>query len=452
MFRHRFFLRGLSGLLLLTFAAFPALAQPSTPPLQIGPEGRFLVKPNGDAFVWVGETNWFFARIDPDRRDRMLDKRHTQGFTVLFVAAREPLYTGAGGPYVDGDITRLNEPWWTYLEDYIDAAARRGMYVGVALGWWGHVLRNTPEDLYTNGVAAAQRLNGKTNVVWLTAGEAGGHERKQTLPRENLEALVRGIRDGDTDDKLLTIHADYRRATSLTDDAALVDFNNWQTSQWCCRADLPRKDDRTWTVWEAMAFDYAQRYDTPSGAKPTLDGEAWYERNKDFCGATAFHIRRRAYFTILAGGFGHTYGAGGIWDALDEPEGCSGSYLDALDYPGAEDMAHLSAFLHALGNDLLLLRPNQTLIRAGQSAAYDAHVQAAQAADGSYAVVYDADGGTLRLDLSGLSSAFLRARWFNPDTSAYVDDERRYPREHNVRFEAPTADQDWVLWLRAGAE
>ena len=267
-----------------------------------------------------------------------------------------------------------------------------------------------------------------------------------------MAALVQGIRDGDDDDKLLTIHADYRRGTSITGDAERVDFNNWQTSQWCCRDDLPRQDERAWTVWEAIAYDYAQTYDTPSGAKPTIDGEAWYENNKDFCGTTPFIIRRRAYFTILAGAFGHHYGAGGIWDTLDEPEACSGSYLDALEYEGAEDMGHLSAFLHDLGNDLLKLRPDQQIIKEGQSDSYDAHVQAAQAEDGSYAIAYDADGGTLGLDLTGLSAPTIRARWFDPRNGAYVEDAGTYSNgAADQRFTAPSADHDWVLLLRAVA-
>ena len=71
--------------------------------------------------------------------------------------------------------------------------------------------RNEPSALYRNGYQAAQRLNGKTNIIWLVAGEAGGHSRDGAIPREKIEAVVKGIRDGDDDDKLLTIHADYRR-------------------------------------------------------------------------------------------------------------------------------------------------------------------------------------------------------------------------------------------------
>lgn len=419
------------------------------PRLRVGPEGRFLVQEDGDVFVWVGDTNWFFAELDPTQRNQILDKRQAQGFTVMFVSARELLYDGRGGPYDDGDITDLNAAWWDYLEAYVDEAAARGLYVGVALGWWGHVLRNEAADLYTNGVAVAQRLTGKTNVIWLVAGEAGGHHRKTEIPNDKMEAIIQGIRDGDADGKLLTIHADYRRGTSLTDDAALVDFNNWQTSQWCCRDDLPRKDERAWTVWEAIAYDYAQSYDTPSGAKPTIDSEPWYENNKDFCGTTPFIIRRRAYFTLLAGAFGVHYGAGGIWDALTEPEGCSGTALQALAYDGADDLRHLSALLHDLGNDLLKLRPNQAMIVGGQSADYDAHVQAAQATDGSYALVYDADGGTLSLDLTGLAAGPIRACWMDPRDGTFTETRASYSNRASAQVvTAPSSDHDWVLVLQ----
>ena len=427
----------------------PVAAQPALPQLEIGPNGRFLVTEDGDAFVWVGDTNWDFPQLSPSERDRLLDRRQEQGFTVMFISSEEPLYNGQGSPYGE-DITELNEVWWDYLEEYVDEAAKRGMYVGITLGWWRHVLRSDSEDLYENGFNVAQRLNGKHNVIWLVAGESGAHHRKTTIPREKMEAIVGGIRAGDEDDKLLTIHADYRRGTSISEDAALVDFNNWQTSQWCCRDDLPRNDEREWTVWEAIAFDYGQHYDTPSGVKPTIDSEPWYENNKDFCGTTPFHIRRRAYFTLLAGAFGVHYGAGGIWDALSEPENCSADAMGALDYEGAEDLGHLSDLLRSLGNDLLKLRPNQEMIVLGQSDDYDSHVQAAQAEDGSYAIVYDADGGVLRLDLSKMAPGPIEARWIDPALGRVVEERVLTLRTpHSTMIPAPTDDQDWVLVLAA---
>jgi hypothetical protein len=285
--------------------------------LQIGPEKRFLVKEDGTPFVWIGETNWFFAKLPPKTIEKILDKRSSQGYTIMFVSCREKLYNGDG----PGSINNPNEKWWRYLDDYIAKCEKRNMYVGITLGWWGKLKSSTESELYNYGKWVGDRYKNNNNIVWLTLGEAGSHLRKTTLPGEKLRALVKGIRDGDIGDKLLTIHADYKRGTSLTADGKLCDFNNWQTSQWESPDDLPKKDKRSWTVWEAIEYDYNKLYN--GLPKPTLDAEAMYENNKDFCGATPFEIRRRAYFTIFAGAFGHTYGAGGIWDGLTSERGCS---------------------------------------------------------------------------------------------------------------------------------
>ncbi|MGB3777732.1 MAG: DUF4038 domain-containing protein, partial [Tunicatimonas sp.] len=268
--------------------------------LRIADNHRFLVKDDGSPFVWIGETNWFFAKLPPTTIDLVLDRRSAQGFTIMQVSCREATYDGVN----PGKITRPNETWWSYLDEYIGKCEQRNLYVGITLGWWGIAMNHSETDLYDYGYWVGNRYKENKNIVWLTLGEAGSYARKSALSRGKLDALIRGIRDGDTGDKLLTVHADYKRGTSLSHDGDLSDFNNWQTGQWCCLTDLPKKDERTWTVWEAIASDYDKRYD--GIPKPTLDAEAWYENNKDFCGASPFNIRRRAYFTIFAGAFGHS--------------------------------------------------------------------------------------------------------------------------------------------------
>jgi hypothetical protein len=420
------------------------------PKLRIGPDHRFLVKENGDPFVWIGETNWFFAKLPPETIDQILEKRRAQGFTVMFVSCRESLYNGAGGP---GSPSRPNEAWWTYLDAYVEKCALRDLYVGITLGWWGVAKRHDVDTLYRYGRYVGHRYRNHTNVIWLTLGESGAHSRKDEIPCDRLEALVRGIRDGDTGDKLLTIHADYRRGTSLRPcDARLVDFNNWQTSQWTAPTDLPRKGTRIGdgTVWEAIAHDYSQQYD--GLPKPTLDSEAKYECNKDFCGATPFGIRRRAYFTVLAGAFGHTYGAGGVWDGLNEREGCSGSALDALSYPGAEQIGYMGQFLHGLGDGLLKLRPDQALIVSLNSQSYDSHMQASVASDGQFALVYSASDDSYTLDLTRLRRRNLVAQWYSPRENTYHPDARNpYANtQAKQRFDPPGQEgpgHDWVLML-----
>ena len=414
--------------------------------LRIADNNRFIVKEDGSPFIWIGETNWFFARLPSTTIDSILDKRSKQGFTVMFVSCREKLYHGDG----PGKINDPNENWWSYLDDYIHKCAQRNLYVGITLGWWGLTKRYNESELYEYGKWVGNRYRDHNNIIWLTLGEAGSQNRKEIIPETKLAALVKGIRDGDTGEKLLTVHADFKRGTSISKVAELCDFNNWQTSQWCCPDDLPRKDERNWTVWEAIQFDYNQLYN--GKPKPTLDSEAWYENNKDFCNAGDFNIRRRAYFTIFAGAFGHTYGAGGIWDGLNTLKECSKSALKAIHYSGARQMGYLSHFLQDLNYDFLKLRPNQSLIIAGNSENYDKHIQAAFANDSSFALIYSASDAGYTVDITRLSNLCATSVWFNPRNNQYQIHENQGLSQGVIhQFFDPPGEfgpgNDWVLIL-----
>ncbi|WP_422082080.1 DUF4038 domain-containing protein [Ulvibacterium sp.] len=413
--------------------------------LRIAENDRFLVKEDKTPFVWVGDTNWFFAKLPPTVIDSILDNRREQGFTIMLISCREKLYNGDG----PGSLKNPNQKWWSYLDEYIAKCEERNLYVGLTLGWWGLAKRNSAKSLYDFGKWVGNRYKNRNNIVWLTLGEAGSHSRENGIENEKISMLVKGIRDGDTGHKLLTIHADYRRGTSISKDGDICDFNNWQTSQWCCLEDLPRNDERTWTVWETITYDYNKTYNGKH--KPTLDSEAWYENNKDFCGTTPFNIRRRAYFTIFAGAFGHTYGAGGIWDGLKLEKGCSNKALDAIHYIGARHMGYLSRFLHNLGDDYLKLHPDQSIIVEGNSDNYDTHIQATKAVDNSFALIYSASDAPYVIDMSKLSKHTLSAIWYDPRNN-------EYKREHvpvsnkpsHQSFDPPGKSgpgNDWVLIL-----
>ncbi len=438
--------RHLYLILFLTYCVLPTL-QGQMQKLRIAENNRFLVLEDQSPFVWMGDTQWFFAKLPPKTIDQILDRRHAQGFTIMQVSCREDLYNGSG----PGKTNQPNEAWWSYLDTYIQKCADRGIYVGLTLGWWSIAFNHTDKELYQYGKWVGNRYRNANNIVWMTLGEAGSHLRKKrSIPFAKIKSLVQGIRDGDSGNKLLTIHADYQRGTSLTADAELCDFNNWQTSQWCCVNDLPRQDYRNWTVWDAISYDYDQIYD--GKPKPTLDAEAWYENNKDFCGATPFEIRRRAYFTIFAGAFGHTYGAGGLWDGLSDSVGCSQSALRALDYRGVQAMSILSNFLHRLGSELLKLRPARSLIVSENLPDYDRHIQASMSSDQNFALIYTAGDGPFKLDLSQLARGVDQMSWFNPRNNEYhpvtlIDDQGNL---HRNNFDPPGSQgpgMDWILVL-----
>ena len=376
--------------------------------LKIDSSNRFLVRADGSPFVWIGDTFWLFSKLTRQQRLQLLDDRRSKGFNVVMIRvgmgskkAREPIG-------FRGNLEPI-ESHFQEIDHLVAEAKKRGIYVAIATGWWQIVQDFDADALYEFGKFIGDRYKNDDNIIWLSAGESGGHHRKQKLDLDRLKSLVQGIRDGDTGNKLLTIHADFQRGTSLSDiEDSLIDFKNWQTSQWCCPDDLPRKDRRNWTVWEAIAYDYEQ-----SPTKPTFDAEAWYENTNLGGGkpATPYNIRRRAYFTIFAGGFGHSYGASGIWDATSD-------FSRALQYEGATQIGYLSQLLHALGSDFLKLRPSQSTIVSGQSSNYDRHIQATSANDGSYALVYTAGTSNFGLDLDRLNAESVSVMWFNPRTKA----------------------------------
>lgn len=399
-------------LLLITVMLNSFLVEAQTQKLKISDNNRFLVREDGSPFVWIGETNWFFAKLPPNVIDSILSTRSSQGFTVMLVSCRENLYNGDN----PGKISSPNLSWWNYLDDYISKCEERGLYVGITLGWWGILMQNSEKDLFEYGKWVGNRYKDKNNVIWLTLGESGSYNRKREILKSRLNALVEGIRKGDAGNKLLTIHADYKRGTSLTEDGELCDFNNWQTSQWCCPDDLPKNDERQWTVWDAIQYDYNKLY--RGIPKPTIDLEAWYENNKDFCGASPFIIRRRAYFTIFAGAFGHNYGAGGIWDGLNSKEKCSENALSALNYPGALQMSNVSIFLHSLGDNFLKIIPDQTIIKEGNSNNYDSHIQAVVSSDKTFSLIYSASDAPYKLDINKMLVKDLSFTWYNPRTNS----------------------------------
>ncbi len=71
------------GFALLLFNQSPALAQMQK--LKTGPEHRFLVKENGEPFVWIGETNWFFEEEGAVRSTTRIVSQgeHVVGFNLL---------------------------------------------------------------------------------------------------------------------------------------------------------------------------------------------------------------------------------------------------------------------------------------------------------------------------------------------------------------------------------
>ena len=59
--------------------------------LKISKNQRFFVKSDGTPFVWLAYTNWILPqRMKWDDVDYLMQKRKSQGFTVLQIVALDP--------------------------------------------------------------------------------------------------------------------------------------------------------------------------------------------------------------------------------------------------------------------------------------------------------------------------------------------------------------------------
>jgi len=436
------------------------------PKLQVSDNGRYFVREDGSAFIWIGDTSWHVHAMTTEEMDEYISIRKAQGFTVIQCAVGFPAdrkdrvntygHHAFGGPK-HRDIGRPNESYWKTIDLWFRKLEDAGLYAAV-VSFWGdrtNLGRYSKDEIYSYFKWLGHRYRSQNNIVWLTLGEGTDWR----CDRNKVLAALRGLRDGDTGSKLVSIHSIWGNSTTTRGYHCHVDFNNWQTSQWGWPTELPVKDpayrrkrDPTmagyWRVWEAIEADYQRE-----PVKPVIDAEAWYEgsgpvgdpkaifRNG---GARAYHVRRRAYFTVFAGAAGHTYGAQGVWDKKTDS---TKTWRSALELPGARQVGHLGQLL---GSRPVLTRiPDQSLIVRGQSDDYDSHVQATRGSDGSYAFIYIADGHEISVDLTNLSNRKIKATWFSPRYGRYTD-LGEFRNVSSQTFDPPgiaRVGNDWVLVL-----
>ena len=251
----------------------------------------------------------------------------------------------------------------------------------------------------------------------------------------------------------MTIHPGGRR-TSSTDfhNEAWLDFNMLQSGHFDDAAKSGSPETHT-----LITNDYNR---TP--VKPVLEGEPAYEDMIDgyFKGPRddrglrmgADVMRRKAYWSVFAGGFGHTYGHSDVqifWSPGKPREtGNRNHWRDALEAPGAGQMRHLRSLIES--RSFLNRIPDQSILASAAGSGKD-HIRATRASDGSYAMVYIPTGGTVTIEMSKISSAQVKASWFDPRTGAYIA-IGDYPNSGTQVFDAPGATaigNDWVLVLDA---
>lgn len=429
--------------------------------LVVSDNHRYLTYADGRAFFYLGDTAWeLFHRLDRQEVDVYLENRSRLGFTVIQAVALAELdglnTPNAYGhrPLIENDPARPDvkpgpeNDYWDHVDYIVDGAESAGMFIGMLPAWgdkWqpgngkGPCVFNE-ENARTYGQWLGKRYRDKP-IIWILGGD---RNIVTDVDREIIEAMARGLREGDGGTHLITYHP---RGPGLSSDyfhnASWLDFNMFQSSH------AARDHDNGLFT----AHDYAL-----NPPKPTLDGEARYEAlrigfyNRDVARNLVFDdydTRQAAWWSLMAGACGHTYGNGNIWQMWDRDRasvlGANIPWWQAIDHPGAFQMGHVRKLFES--RPFLKAVPDDSIIVDGPTRG-GAKIRALRASDGSFAFVYSPRGEQFTVKMGAIEAPSVRASWYDP----------RYGATHEIHvsdntglqtFVPPSSGrgQDWVLVL-----
>jgi len=423
--------------------------------LEVAPNNRYLQYHDGTPFFYLGDTAWsLFHRLNREEADRYLQDRARKGFTVIQASALAEIdgldVPNAYGdlPLIDKDPGKPNEKYFEQVDYIVDRAASLGMFVGF-LPTWGKYWKSgdvskifTPQNARAYGRFLGRRYQDKP-VIWILGGDQNVTTKEE---RDIIDAMAAGLREGDNGKHLITFHPrGPGQSSTILQDASWLDFHMSQSSH------AGRDLDTGLFAEHDLALE---------PLRPTLDGEPRYEGIevafylKDHNRIVRFDdddVRQAAWWSVMAGACGHTYGNNNIWQMWQpgrEPLiGANIPWWEALDHPGAMQLGYMRRFMEA--NQFQTLVPDQSLIVDGPLRG-PAKIRAARSSDGSRIVVYSPFGEAFTLDQSRLDAVRSKKSWFDPRYGVSYE-FRVSPRDSDNQtyqiFTPPTSGrgQDWVL-------
>jgi hypothetical protein len=457
--------------------------------LKISENRRYFSQHDGKPFIWLADTDWTIAqRLKWDDAEFLMQKRKSQGFTVLQIVALDPeqdkeMRNPAGDKALLNDnLSTPNEKYFQYLDCILDKAEEHGFYV-LLLPVWGELVVGhnwmgefsekivTKENAFQYGEWIGNRYKDRTNIIWCLGGDRQpihlGVDYKDVW-RNMAEGIAKGVlnkdlkhneKNADWEKLLMTYHACHEAETGecstmsyWNDDDAWISFITIQSGH-----GLTPKN------YELVKNDYNRK-----NPMPVFDGEPAYEDmpttwpiKSDF--HEGWMVRKRAYWSLFAGSFGHTYGHPSVCWMISEKERDNFrrySWFEALDRPGAWQMKILRDFLES--RDLSQCIPDQDLLIEQNDKLEDVtdeHIQACIEKEGKFACLYFPSGGEEAVDWRRLKIDQLQIWWFNPrDGQCYTQGNvitdkaisleliKRDEEISVLKIKTPTCgnEQDWV--------
>jgi len=458
--------------------------------LKVSKNKRNLVTENDERFIWLADTNWTMPqRIKFDDIEYLMKKRKSQGFTVLQIVAldpeqdreiRNPLGEKA---LLNDDLNTPNENYFKYLDWIIDKAEEYGLYI-LLLPTWGELvvghnwMGETSEKIvnesnsYQYGQWIGNRYKDRNNIIWCLGGDRMPFhldEDYRTVWRLMAEGLAKGLLGKDlkyNENKeewekiLLTYHACHESETGKCST-----MSYWTDEEkWISFITIQSGHGLTPKNYELIEKEY-KRLNT----MPVFDGEPAYEKMPtSWPVIKGFHddwiVRKRAYWSLFAGSFGHTYGHGSIWCSISEREKDGFrpySWIESLDHPGAWQIKILRDFMEAVNLNNCI--PSQEILLEQSKKEIDVldeHIQACSEINGAFSCVYFPSGGEDTISLKHLKAETIQIWWFNPKDGKFYSQNNeiteksasKLNKQNNdsLKITTPTKGEreDWICIVK----
>ena len=427
-----------------------ASSQTALPELHVEKGKRFIVQSNGKPFFWLGDTAWeLFHRLTFTEAQRYLKTRADQGYNVIQAVAIAEFdgltqqNRNGDQPLFNNDPAKPNEKYFKHLDKVIAEAGKLGLYIGLLPAWgdkfnkkWGAGPEIfTPENATVYTEFLARRYKGK-NVIWILGGDRNPETENHIAI---IHAMAKGIRNIAGESQLITYHPQgLSYSSKFFQEAPWLNLNMFQSGH----------DQRDRKNYLMLRNDYEK-----SPVKPTLDAEPRYEDHPINWKAELgyfndFDVRQAAYWAVLSGACGHTYGCHDIWQMYDPDQNAPIAYArtgwrTAIHLPGAYQMGYMKNLLESHPWQELL--PETTLIQNKNPE--DAGFQIAALSSGQdFMIAYTPYGRNLKIDLSRFKAKDLVAYWFNPrDGSSLKIGTFKNQGSEEFKPYAQGPGTDWVL-------
>lgn len=448
--------------------------------LHVSEDDRYLTTADGDPFFYVGDAAWeMMHRLTRDEIELFLDARAAQGFNVVksvILAERNSLRVPnkyGELPLIDMDPTQPNDAYFEHIDFVVDAAAERGIYMGL-LPSWGDKVPNpvggfgpivfTPENANEFGRYLGHRYKDK-EVIWFLGGDRNpDHENTIEIWR----AMAAGIREGNGGRHLMTFHPPGGKSSSeWFHNDEWLDFNIYQSGHthpftkvyhYAINDTIrtPRKpvfngepayEDVPYNFWTFLTLHEPMGGQIAPGVIAE-DGFVLKPEAFPYGFISAYDTRVHAYWDLLSGAVGVAYGHNSIWQMAERGGDIGLPYLqewkDALDAPGADDIRHIVR-LNELKTFINFKRAQWTI--EGPNEENERHIRAAISHDDTVLLAYLSQGQPVSFNHMPNTGEGITAIWFDPATGEAQRASASI--ERGTVFQPPSSGKtsDWLLIL-----